>query len=89
MLPPYHAPQMELRQCRYFIAVVDAQGITSAARKLNVVQSAVSRQIANLEGELQIKLLQRTRTGVVPTEAGPVLYLHAQPAVKFDPTIPQ
>ena len=82
MLPAYTAPQMELRQCRYFIAVVDAQGITSAARKLNVVQSAVSHQIANLEKELQIKLLQRTRTGVVPTEAGRVLYLHAQAVVK-------
>lgn len=81
-LRSYNAPQMELRQCRYFIAVVDAQSITSAARKLNVVQSAVSHQIANLEQELETTLLQRTRSGVVPTEAGRVLYLHAQAVVK-------
>ena len=81
-LRPYNAPQMELRQCRYFIAVVDAQSITSAARKLNVVQSALSHQIANLEEELQTTLLQRSRTGVLPTEAGRVLYLHAQAVVK-------
>lgn len=73
---------MELRQCRYFIAVVDAESITSAARKLHVVQSAVSHQIANLEEELQTTLLLRTRTGVVPTEAGKEMYLHAQAAVK-------
>lgn len=73
---------MELRQCRYFIAVVDAESITSAARKLHVVQSAVSHQIANLEEELQTTLLLRTRGGVVPTEAGRVMYLHAQAVIK-------
>ena len=61
---------MELRQCRYFVAVVDAKSITSAARKLHVVQSAVSHQVARLEEELQAMLLERTRSGVVPTEAG-------------------
>lgn len=73
---------MELRQCRYFIAVVDARSITSAARKLHVVQSAVSHQIARLEEELQAPLLQRTRNGVVPTEAGKLMYMHAQAALK-------
>ena len=73
---------MELRQCRYFVAVVDAKSITSAARKLHVVQSAVSHQIARLEEELQATLLERTRSGVVPTEAGRLLYVHAQAAVK-------
>ena len=73
---------MELRQCRYFVAVVDAKSITSAARKLHVVQSAVSHQIARLEEELNTTLLERTRSGVVPTEAGRLLYVHAQAALK-------
>ena len=73
---------MELRQCRYFVAVVDAKSITSAARKLHVVQSAVSHQVARLEEELQATLLERTRSGVVPTEAGRLLYVHAQAALK-------
>ena len=73
---------MELRQYRYFVAVVDAKSITSAARKLNVVQSAVSHQIANLEKGLQATLLERTRSGVQPTEAGRLLYVHAQAALK-------
>lgn len=73
---------MELRQCRYFVAVVDAKSITSAARKLHLVQSAVSHQVARLEEELQAPLLERTRSGVVPTEAGRLLYVHAQAALK-------
>ena len=73
---------MELRQCRYFVAVVDAKSITSAARKLHVVQSAVSHQIARLEEELNTTLLERTRSGVVATEAGRLLYVHAQAALK-------
>ena len=73
---------MELRQCRYFVAVVDAKSITSAARKLHVVQPAVSHQVARLEQELNAPLLERTRSGVVPTEAGRLLYVHAQAALK-------
>ena len=73
---------MELRQCRYFVAVVDERSITAAARKLHVVQSAVSHQVARLEEELQTPLLQRTRNGVVPTEAGKLMYMHALAALK-------
>lgn len=68
---------MELRQLRYFIAVVDAQSITAAARKLHLVQSAVSHQISNLEDELQASLLLRTKSGVKATTAGQLLYRHA------------
>jgi LysR family nitrogen assimilation transcriptional regulator len=42
----------------------------------------VSHQIARLEQEVQAPLLHRTREGVVPTEAGRVMYMHAQAAVK-------
>jgi len=73
---------VEVRQCRYFVAVVDAQSMTGAARKLNVVQSAISRQLANLEAELQTTLLLRSKNGVKPTEAGRVMYLHAQAVIK-------
>ena len=73
---------MELRQRRCFVAVVDAKSLTSAARKLHVVQSAMSRQIAKLEAELHTTLLERSRSGVVPTEAGRLMYVHAQAALK-------
>ena len=75
---------MELRQCRYFVAVVDARSITAAARQLNVVQSAVSHQIASLEKDLHTPLLERTRSGVRPTAAGRLLYVHALAALKHE-----
>lgn len=80
---------MELRQLRYFLAVVDAQSITRAARKLHVVQSALSHQVANLEAEIQAELLLRSRNGVQPTEAGMALYRHAQEIIKQVDTIGQ
>jgi LysR family nitrogen assimilation transcriptional regulator len=73
---------MEMRQLRYFVAVVDAGSITRAAHLLHVVQSALSHQIANLEKEVGAALLLRSSGGVAPTEAGLLMYRHAQAALK-------
>lgn len=73
---------MELRQLRYFVAVVDARSITRAAHHIHVVQSALSHQIANLEKELGTALLSRSQGGVLPTEAGLLMYRHAQATLK-------
>lgn len=73
---------MELRQLRYFIAVADAGSITAAARKLHVVQSAISHQVSNLEAELGAELLNRGKAGVKLTTAGQFLYRHAVAVVK-------
>ncbi|GAA5232652.1 LysR family transcriptional regulator [Verticiella sediminum] len=61
---------MELRQLRYLLEVVAAGSISRAAERLHIAQSAVSRQIADLEDELGTPLLQRRRGGVQPTEQG-------------------
>lgn len=61
---------MELRQLRYFVKVVELGGMGRAARDLGVVTSALSQQISRLESELSTRLLQRTRSGAVPTDAG-------------------
>lgn len=63
---------MEFRQLRYFIAVAEEGNIGLAARRLNVSQPPVSRQIQALEAELDARLLQRTPKGVVLTAAGSV-----------------
>jgi LysR family nitrogen assimilation transcriptional regulator len=73
---------MELRQLRYLIAVADAESITSAARRLHVVQSAVSHQIRNLEEELGAKIFDRSKSGVKLTAKGQILYRHALAVVK-------
>lgn len=69
---------MELRQLKYFIAIVEAGSFSKAAIHANVVQSALSQQIAALESELAAPLLVRSANGVSPTAAGELFYQHAQ-----------
>ena len=65
---------MELSQLRYFVAVAQAGSMLQAARKLGVTQPAISRQIKNLECELDTRLFNRTDRGVVLTESGAAFY---------------
>ncbi len=53
-----------------FEAAARHQSFTKAAEELSVTQSAVCRQIAGLEGFLDVRLFRRTRRGVMLTEAG-------------------
>ena len=69
---------IELRQLRYFVRIVDIGSLSRAAAVIHVAQSALSQQIAALEDELGVALLQRSRRGVQPTPAGERLYRHAQ-----------
>lgn len=69
---------MNFRRLRYFVKIVDVGSVTQAADLLHVAQPSLSQQMATLEGEVRQQLLLRTKQGVVPTEAGKVLYRHAQ-----------
>ncbi|HEY4568308.1 MAG TPA: LysR family transcriptional regulator [Kribbella sp.] len=64
---------MELRQLEYFVAVAHERSFTLAARRLHVVQSAVSAAIAALEKDLKVTLFERSAQRVVLTEAGTAL----------------
>ena len=66
---------MELRQLRYFVKVCELRSMGRAAVELGVVTSALSQQISRLESELSTRLLQRSSTGVTPTDAG-LAFLH-------------
>lgn len=61
-----------------FAQVVDAGSISSAAEQLGVAKSSVSTQIKLLEGELGIRLLSRSKSGVRATEPGLRMYEHAK-----------
>lgn len=61
---------MELRQLRYFQAVVKAGSLSAAALTLHISQPPLSVAISKLEAELGVELLIRTPRGVEPTTAG-------------------
>ncbi|WP_299577316.1 LysR family transcriptional regulator [uncultured Williamsia sp.] len=69
---------MELHQLRYVLAVVDEGTFTAAADAVRISQSGVSAQIAKLERELGVALLQRSTRRVTPTAAGD----HLIPAIR-------
>ena len=61
---------MDLEDLRTFTVTVGEGTLSRAARRLRVTQSALSRRIHALEAELQVGLLERHRTGVLPTAPG-------------------
>ncbi|POT59472.1 nitrogen assimilation transcriptional regulator [Citrobacter amalonaticus] len=69
---------MNFRRLKYFVKIVDIGSLTQAAEVLHIAQPALSQQVATLEGELDQQLLIRTKRGVMPTEAGKILYTHAR-----------
>lgn len=65
-----------------FIAVVKAGSFAGAALTLGITSSAVSKQIQNLEQDLQVKLLNRTTRNVAPTEEGALYFERAARALE-------
>ena len=74
---------MELRQFKYFLSIVDCGSLSRAAQDVHIAQSALSRQLGELETELGAQLLVRSRSGVVLTEAGKIFYEYAQGVTKL------
>ena len=68
---------MDLEDLRTFVDVADAGGVSSAARRLGVSKSIVSRRLFRLEAELGVQLLARTTRGAALTEAGVTFREHA------------
>ncbi|WP_202080408.1 LysR substrate-binding domain-containing protein [Caldalkalibacillus salinus] len=63
---------MEFRQLKYFMEVARKEHVTQAAEELHIAQSAISRQIANLENELNVQLFIREGRNVKLTPMGKV-----------------
>src|SRR5699024_7985643 len=70
-----------LRQIKYFIEVANREHVTEAANALHVAQSAVSRQIFNLEEELGVDLFIREGRTVRLTRIGKIFKDHMEKAI--------
>ena len=68
---------LDVRRMQVLRAVVTSGSITAAAANLGYTPSAVSQQVAALERETGIALLERVGRGIRPTAAGSLLTEHA------------
>jgi DNA-binding transcriptional LysR family regulator len=68
----------DLTTLRLFVSVCEAGNIARAGEKANIVGSAISKRLAQLEDQVGTPLLLRKRHGVVPTAAGQTLLEHAR-----------
>ncbi|CAD6560285.1 LysR family transcriptional regulator [Paraburkholderia sabiae] len=69
---------IDLKTLRLFVAVCDHRNIARAAEEAHIEPSAISKRIAQLETDLGVPLLSRSRRGVEPTGAGSALLEHAR-----------
>ena len=72
---------MDIRVLEYYLIVAREESITKAAAILQVTQPTLSRQLMQLEEELQVKLFNRTSHSVVLTEDGLLFKRRAQEIV--------
>jgi DNA-binding transcriptional LysR family regulator len=69
---------MELRQVRYFVGVAETLSFRQASKQLYVSQPSLSVQIKQLEHELGVLLLRRSKRGVEITRAGEIFLAAAR-----------
>ena len=68
---------MDIKQLRYFIAMVEEKSISAAARRLHLSQPPLSQQLKAMEEELGTILLERSGKYMEVTDAGKTLYAYA------------
>lgn len=72
---------MDQKDLKFFVAVYETRGFSSAAKLLGTVQSNVSTRIQELEETLGGTLLERRWRNVVPTAMGNKFYAYAKEMV--------
>jgi LysR family transcriptional regulator, nitrogen assimilation regulatory protein len=79
---------VRFRQLRHFCLILDCGSLSRAAATAKIAQSALSRQVAELEAQIGVELLHRTPRGVKATRAGEVVYREAMRLLKRLDQIP-
>ncbi len=68
---------MNLTALEYFREVVETKSISKVAANRHISQSALSQNIQKLEDEMGYQLLERSNKGVMPTDAGRILFKYS------------
>ncbi len=69
---------MNLEKIKYFIDLVECRNFTETAKKNYVSQTTISQQIASLEREFELQLINRKSAPIEPTSAGMLFYEEAK-----------
>ena len=70
---------------RAFVTVVEGGGFSEAARRMGVSKALISKQVAQLEDHLDLRLLHRTTRKVTPTSSGQAYFDQCRPLLaEFD-----
>jgi DNA-binding transcriptional LysR family regulator len=72
---------IDIKTLRLLVAVCEHGNMGHAARDAHIEPSAISKRIAQLEADLGVPLLTRSRRGVQPTQAGAALLEHARSVI--------
>ncbi|MEP3275450.1 MAG: LysR family transcriptional regulator [Stappiaceae bacterium] len=68
---------MKFQHLKYFVAVYEEGSFSAGAQRVNATQSGLSMHVRQLEDRFQVILLNRSSSGVTPTEAGRRFYTDA------------
>jgi DNA-binding transcriptional LysR family regulator len=68
---------VKLQHLKYFVAVFEEGSFSAGAQRMNATQSGLSMHVRQLEDRFQVQLLNRSSTGVTPTETGKQFYRDA------------
>ena len=78
---------MDLKSIKNFVAIAENGSISKAARELHISQPPLTKQMQNLEEELNATLFERTTKGVQLTGKGKILYRRALSLIAFSESI--
>jgi DNA-binding transcriptional LysR family regulator len=86
-IPAFGIMMPDLNSLKIFAQIVEANSFSEAARRLKMPLSTVSRRIAEFEGQLGIRLLERSTRNLRLTDAGSEVLEHARQAVELSDAI--
>jgi DNA-binding transcriptional LysR family regulator len=69
--------RFDLVSLRVLVAVIETGSLTAGAERFGISLAAASRRVVDLEQDVGTRLLERSKKGVTPTEAGQTLYRHS------------